>query len=231
MRIVTLNIQHGGGTRVGAIVAWLVAQAADVVVLSEYRAGPKGDALRASLAEAGYRQQFPGRADAGVNSVLVAARSVARAIRPEVASVDAGRIVITEIEGIRIAGVYFNLGKDKASLFDYLLARPPSLEPSAIVIGDMNTGRHDVDEAGATFHCSERFERLVARGYTDLWRLCHGEEAREYSWYSPRHRNGFRVDHAFGTGDVPARVAACAYDQTTRDGLSDHAAMIVELSS
>ena len=41
MKIITLNIQHGGGRRTAAIVEFLAQSNADVIVLSESDAGAK----------------------------------------------------------------------------------------------------------------------------------------------------------------------------------------------
>lgn len=231
MRLVTLNIRHGGGTRVGLVAAYIADRAADAVVVTEFRRGPRGDALIEALAGAGYRDHHRTRAEPGANSVLVATKARSRRIRLEVSPADRDRIVCIELDGLRIVGVYFNLLRAKASLFDFLLSRPPALGADCVVLGDLNTGAHHLDEAGATFHCADRFSRLTERGYTDLWRLKHGSEARAWSWYSPGRRNGFRIDHAFGAGRVPGRVRSCEYDAATLDGLSDHAVLAVDLAA
>ena len=54
MRILTWNLQHGGGRRIGRIVEALRPYEADVLVLSEYRNNEPRAALRARLREEGY---------------------------------------------------------------------------------------------------------------------------------------------------------------------------------
>ncbi len=59
MRLLTWNLRHGGGVRVPAILAGLAQLAADVLVLTEYRAGEAGSRLRAGLEAMGYRCAAP----------------------------------------------------------------------------------------------------------------------------------------------------------------------------
>ena len=87
---------------------------------------------------------------------------------------------------MNVAGVYFASQKTKASLFDFILSNPPALSGETLIIGDFNTGLHRQDEAGATFVCTNRFERLPEIGLSDLWRRSHGPNAREYTWTSPQ---------------------------------------------
>lgn len=99
---------------------------------------------------------------------------------------------------MRLLGLYFPLRRRKVPLFEYLLRLPASyLQSPTLLIGDFNTGRHHLDEAGATFVASEYMDRLEAAGWVDAWRQFHPRE-REYSWFSPKG-NGFRVDHVFST--------------------------------
>ena len=160
--------------------------------------------------------------------MLIGSRINARRIRLELSPADAHRIVAAEINGLNVAGVYFASNKAKASLFDFVLSKPPALSGETMIIGDFNTGLHRQDEAGATFACTDRFERLPEIGLSDLWRRSHGPNAREYTWTSPRGGQ-FRLDHAFASPGVAARVRSCVYDHATQPALTDHSAMIVEL--
>ena len=71
-----------------------------------------------------------------------------------------------------------------------------------LLVGDLNTGAHRVDETGKTFVCAEHFGKLSAPGWTDMWRH-HNPGATEWTWYSKLNGgargNGFRLDHAFAT--------------------------------
>ena len=47
MRLLTWNLQHGGGSRIGGIAEALLPYEADVLVLSEFRNNKSGADLRA----------------------------------------------------------------------------------------------------------------------------------------------------------------------------------------
>jgi hypothetical protein len=53
MKIVSLNIQHGGGNRVSPILAYLTSLHADVIVLTEFRENANAKRLRSGLAATG----------------------------------------------------------------------------------------------------------------------------------------------------------------------------------
>lgn len=252
MKIVTLNLRHGGGTRIEKLVEYLIGTGADAIICTEFRpASEAGARLRSALADAGYggfhvsqtvksdRANAVHEPESGkpVNRVAVATRRKSAGIKLKTAPVDAPCIVGCELGGIAILGVHFTGLKDKASLFDYLLAGWPDYDGEKLIIGDFNTGRHYIDEAGTVFDCEDRFRRLGSVGYVDLWRRQHGEEAREYTWKAPQATGGyFRLDHAFGSPALAKRVTSCDYDHATREQdatgfrLTDHSAMTVEIA-
>ena len=230
MRIVSLNLRGGGGPRIDRLADYLCACEADVVVAGEFVPGPRGDALTGRLAAAGFASQHVPDKPAGRYTVLLATRPRTAAVKTEVAPIDRGRMVAARCGELVIAGVYFSSGKEKASLFDYLLSRAPVLGEASLVIGDWNTGLRRIDEPGATFFCADRFELMEKRGWVDLWRRQQGPESREVSWISTRG-TGYRIDHAFATPPVAGRLVSCRYDHTTRPELSDHSALIVELAA
>lgn len=103
-----------------------------------------------------------------------------------------------------------------------------------LVVGDLNTGRNDVDrsERGVKFALEDEFISLSrTTGLVDLWRQEHGERALEWTWLTAK--NGFRIDHAFGNQALLGRfsVVGCRYDHSPRNfGLSDHSAMVLDLA-
>jgi exonuclease III len=106
----------------------------------------------------------------------------------------------------------------------------PTLPPrrNAVLIGDFNTGKHRVDELGATFVLSECLDALERRGWVDAWRLRNGD-TRASSWFSSAG-NGFRIDHAFVTRVLVTGLVDARYSDAERAaGLSDHAALVVDL--
>jgi exonuclease III len=107
-----------------------------------------------------------------------------------------------------------------------------------LLIGDLNTGCNetDIEGNGTPFACEGLFLDLERQaGLRDLWRAEH-KDKRESSWLSRPHRNGFRLDHAFGNralfeqmGPVKTR-----YDHGTRNAegaITDHSALIVDIAA
>ena len=230
MRILSLNIRHGGGQRIDAITDYVKSIAPSAVVLTEFRNGRSGERLRLALAGLGLVNQLtPDVQEQRTNSVLIAASvPIVKAPLVPPAS-DAHRIVACSIGGLVLCGVYFALREAKMPLFDFLLEGPAELRHGALLVGDFNTGFHFLDEKGATFIGADRFARLKERGLVDLWRRQNGENAREYSWFSQTAGNGFRIDHALATADVAPRIVSCQYDHSTRGTLTDHSALIIDL--
>ena len=69
--------------------------------------------------------------------------------------------------------------------------------------------------------------------WKDAFRLLHGE-ARDFTWYSPNGRNGFRLDQAFLHPALHERLTNFDYvwggnTQYRREDLSDHAAIILDM--
>lgn len=231
MRILSLNLQHGGGGRVAAIARYLIASGADAMALTEFRSNPRGASLLGELAAVGYVHTAIPSAEPGRNTVCLASRlPFTCQPHPGLPPQDGPRIVTAAFDGLTLSGVYFGQKEEKATLFSYL-AEQTLADPSVprLVIGDFNTGLHYIDEAGATFHCAPHFAGLGQASLIDAWRS-RNPDAREFSWYSARG-NGFRIDHVFATPTVDGAIVAVAYDQAPRiHGITDHSAIIVDLA-
>jgi exodeoxyribonuclease-3 len=119
--------------------------------------------------------------------------------------------------------------------------------PSLIVGGDYNVAPTDDDVwdpaacHGGT-HVSPReraaFDRLIAHGLIDAYRLRHPERER-YSWWDYRaglfHKNyGMRIDHLLVTKPIAERVVWSEIDREARKGKpipSDHAPVLIDLDA
>jgi exodeoxyribonuclease III len=98
-----------------------------------------------------------------------------------------------------------------------------------LAIGDFNTCRAYLDEAGATDLTAHYLDAIEQIGFRDLWRHRYPER-REYSWFSTRS-NGFRIDHAFLSPELAASAGAVYYSHEERVArLSDHSPLILELA-
>jgi exonuclease III len=108
----------------------------------------------------------------------------------------------------------------------------------ALFVGDTNSGRRTVDEETPAFNAREEgwIDALAACGWHDAFRHLRAD-ARVYTWYSPNGRNGFRIDQAFVNAALLAHLEDAAYvwggasRRGRRDALSDHAALVVDLSA
>lgn len=78
---------------------------------------------------------------------------------------------------------------------------------------------------------SEHFDAFGRGRLKDIWRN-RNPDLRDYTWYSTRGKNGFRLDHVFATTEVGNCIVRAGYIHEIRTrGLSDHSALLVELSA
>ncbi|MGJ8641767.1 MAG: endonuclease/exonuclease/phosphatase family protein [Luteolibacter sp.] len=236
MRIVTWNLQHGGGKRIGAIVEALRLYSSDALVLSEFRNNPSGEILRTELKDMGYQFQASPPADARTNTVLIAAREPFEAVTfpgqmadPELGDFSTS-VLLAKFPDLNIFGLYLPGEERKRPVFDFLLNLPAEYLPSdSMLIGDFNTGQHYLDEAGATFKSAEQFQELLTQGWIDAWRS-RNPIGREFTWLSPGYRNGFRLDHAFVSPTLDQRITDVRYSHGEREQkITDHSVMLMEL--
>lgn len=245
MRVVAWNIRAGGGSRVGRIARQLARWAPDVVALSEYRATPPSACLAGSLARHGLVHQLttadghlPGR-----NALLVAARWPLRRVRLGAAPRDPSRWLVTIVESpvpLVLGAMHVPnrvTGRKYPFLEAVLACAQRWRRGPALFVGDTNSGRRTIDEEVPGFNAREEgwIDALAACGWCDAFRHLRAEQ-RVYTWYSPNRRNGFRIDQAFLNAALLAHLKDAAYvwggasRQRRRDALSDHAALLVDLS-
>jgi exonuclease III len=230
MRLLAWNIRQGGGSRLARIGDALARHDPDIVVLSEYRGGDSGARLVATLDRLGCRHVTQLAPPPSRNGVLIAARCAFH----EHGAIGSGlpepyRMVSVEFASFRLSGIYMPNLVAKLPYWEALIAAL-SLESGgpALAIGDFNTCRAYLDEAGAIDPAAHYMDIIEQIGFCDLWRHRY-PAGREYSWYSTRG-NGFRIDHAFLSPCLAARAATIRYSHEERlAGLSDHSPLILEL--
>ena len=107
--------------------------------------------------------------------------------------------------------------KYKRPVFDFLINLPENFlsEPS-LLIGDLNTGRHYEDEAGATFVSAHQFDTILDQGWIDAWRQ-RNPETHEFTWYSRGYNNGFRLDHALASPALNKKLKDVFYSHKERE--------------
>jgi len=225
MKLLSLNICQGGGTRIAAICDYLIAYDCDALVISEFRRNAGGDQLIATLRQAGYSQFYHNDTAPKQNTVMVATKQPSTPISMDGCS-NEWSLVGASWAGIQLVGTYFPQRKDKAGVFSTLETMASS---NLLVVGDFNTGCNILDAEGAEFYCADQFLNLANTILTDLWRAHNGQKTLEFSWYS-HIGNGFRIDHALAGIKAANRCVASYYDHSTRGTFTDHSALIVELS-
>jgi exodeoxyribonuclease-3 len=238
------NLRHGGGGRgMPHIVLSLLEHAPDVILLSEFRSSTGGQ-IAGVLADHGWRHQHASEAPPGCNGLLIASRHPLRAVRTDPGAILGSQSLVpaaafrryAEVEipalGLALANVHIpcdgkGLGRD--AVFQILLEAARRRKGEAFVIlGDLNAGRHHLDEGGDTFTCTRCLGQLAAIGYVDAFRRLH-PEAREYTWYS-HEGAGFRIDHAYVSAALAGRIRACTYSHRERTRkISDHSALLLTL--
>ena len=222
MKIVTLNIQHGGGRRIAPIIEFLNQLNADLIVLTEYHLDDKN--LGKQLVELGYQHQVAGSSLPKENSVLIVSKEPFKVLSAS------QRIVSVRLKELVLFGVYFPQGDEKYPVYKKLKTEVKEAGSSVLVLGDFNTGLHYIDEAGKTFACADSFESLKDVGLIDSWRS-RNLEVKEFSWFSSQG-NGFRIDHAFCSESLDKEISSIEYIHTPREmKFSDHSALALVLIS
>lgn len=231
IRIVSLNICHGGGKRQSALAEWLIDTRADLLVLTEWR--ESSAVLGTELANAGYKQALALREGARANGAAVFFREEIVANRVTPSDAQRGELLLARTIGLSVLAAYFPQSKAKAPFFQRCAELAAKEAAPMLLMGDLNTGSNDrdIERGGARFQCEQEFIDLtLVHGLSDLWRKQHGDDAREWTWRSSK--NGFRIDHAFANRaflDAYPK-ATCQIDHSPREArISDHSALIVEL--
>lgn len=229
-RLATLNIRHGGSKSAEALAIRLLGYDADILVVTEFRANAVGAQLISRLEQAGYDTSHPA-VGPKVNTVLIAARIGIERSWAFSESLDPRHLWCAEIDGAYVCGVYMPQNTAKLPYWETLI-RDASSNGIDLLIGDFNTGTNDLDKdpRGAKFIGPKMPGRLIASGYTDMWRSLH-PDVREYSWFSRPGDNGFRLDYVFAAPDLAPRISVCEFDHAPRlTGETDHSGLVAVVS-
>ncbi len=253
LRLLSWNILHGGGPRrTPGIVLTLLDHRPDVVVLTEFRR-TFGGQIAGVLADHGLRHQLSTNPAPACNGILIASRHPllpgeraprVRAFDPR----DPDRCLGFEHRWLdaRIPSLDLHLtavhipdarrhdapalARKSAYWHQLLRLARARTDRRHVICGDFNTGRHGLDEPGRTFSCTPLLGSLATLGFVDAWRALHAD-APAFSWFSPAG-TGFRLDHAFLSPACAHLLTRAGYDDHARaQGLSDHAAMLLELAA
>ncbi len=229
MKIVSWNIQQGGGTRADSIVQSLLAHKADFIILSEFRNNPSGQLIRIRLLMDGFIFQSPSTEDKETNGVLIASRQKCNFELFSTATDFPEAILKCVHSDFAIYGVYLP-HKKKHTRFEAIqteLINHPTIH--TIIAGDFNSGFNKIDQVSDSFWYEDRLRGLQKLGMLDAYRHFFPVE-KEYSWIS-HQGNGYRYDHTWVSAKLLPNVLKCSYSHVERDTkLSDHSLMILELA-
>jgi len=232
-KVMTWNIQHGGSSRMKGIFERIQYHSPDVLVLTEYRVHRIAKQLCENLKELGLAYQASSKIEAKQNGVLIAARNSFEQIpipldHPEASQ----RLLEVRFEHFGMTGVYMPLGREKKPFWEYLVSSVKDRENHRhIIIGDVNTGLHYLDENEATLYFPEYITQLAELGWHDAWRY-QNPKARDATWISQKG-NPFRLDHAFLS---PALLPfldnswLSHKEREKKQNLSDHSAYLLTLN-
>jgi exonuclease III len=248
VRVVAWNIRHGGGIRAAAIATQLCRWRADVVALGEFRGTPPSLALAAHLARRGLAHQLHTAAPRApaANRLLVAARWPIERLVVRGAPERGGRWLAARVDAPRpfAVGAMHVPNRVTGRKWPFHAAVLRVIRGwdglPALLVGDTNTGRIGVDEARSGlsgFNAREDgwMVALDAAGWRDAFRHLHGPR-REWTWYSPNMGTGYRLDQAFVNAALIERLLAARHRwgrlprSDRRDALSDHAALVLDLT-
>ncbi len=229
-RLLCWNIRHGGGARTHAITDAITGHQPDIVVLTEFRHNAFGASLHDHFAGMGLTHRRSGRIAAPANTVSIASRLPLTPL-PGAGRLaeNAHRAVAVRCGGIRLAGFYFPNLTAKLPLLEFMVSLPRAyLKEPSLLVGDLNSGKKGIDGPdNFIFYGTEYIEELESQGWSDGFRHFHGQ-SREFTWYSHR-ANGYRLDHAFSSPPMTARLNAVRYSHAEREaGISDHSILIVD---
>lgn len=251
-------LHGGGPRRTPEIALDLLEQRPDVVILCEFRPGRGGQLRAvladhglayqacasptppaASAAPNGARTDDPGR-----NSILIASRWPVEVLAedhgiPETLKPRWLAVRLTPGPGtgggegsLDLLGVHIpddTRPTAKAQVWQGVLSfAGPRAGGRCIIAGDTNSGRHRVDEAGASFGCVTALGKLATMGYVDAWRRAN-PESRETTWSHP-FVGATRIDGVYVSASLAGAVTRAELLHGPREaGHSDHSMVLVEL--
>ncbi len=245
VRIVSWNIRAGGGVRAQGIVDQLHHWQPDVIALSEFRATEASCWIAEQLYTQGYiHQRSTATAEEpAVNALLVASRWPLRSVNLHRAPVNKKRwlhVNVTAPDSTFAIMAMHIPNRSTGLKYPFMDSVVNLLQgwrgPGAVLLGDTNSGCIDLDEESPAFNKIEDtwIKTLHRLRWADAFRLYAGD-TREYTWYSPNGKNGFRLDQAFLHPSLHSELihfkhAWGGQPHANQHCLSDHAAMVVELN-
>ena len=171
---------------------------------------------------------------------------------------DEARFLQADYGPVTVINTYIPQGQEmtsdkfryKLQWFDWLgdyLSKLLTSDAKVVWLGDLNVAREDIDVHdpeglwGSVCFCKEvqdAFEKVLALGLTDLFRLHHPDEPGLYTFWDYRVPNGFkrnlgwRIDYITASGSLAKHCTRCQIDTAPRtaEKPSDHTILWAELN-
>ena len=254
MLVISWNVA-GRKTRLGEQADRVLELEPDVVCLQEVTPAT-ARAWSERLGEAGLDAKVAPLPAAREGSRPLAVLTAARGQLPVIPVDDVPwpeRVLAVRIDGIEVVNVHSPIspkpGLVKVLTHEAVFRHLRDGSGPRIVLGDLNTPRREHPDGSVWTFARERNGRLRAErgerwdlaesalirglaehGFRDAFRALNGFGSKEPSWEWPRTGGGYRLDHLIASAEVD--VTACSYrhDWRREDKLSDHSALVAELS-
>ena len=243
MRLISWNIRAGGGKRAPGIVKQIRHWQADIVALSEFRGTEASQWIADELRASGLHHQRTtvDPLNPTVNSLLLASRWPLRIIDTKHAPDNPRRwlhVKLASPDPIAIIAIHIP-NRSTGHKYPFLNAVIDTVThwrgPPAIIMGDTNSGCINIDEESPAFNKIEDqwINTMNDLQWKDAFRLLHGNK-RDFTWYSPNGRNGFRLDQAFLHPSLHSKLKQFDYiwggdTSKRRENLSDHASIVMDI--
>ena len=118
MKILSLNIRHGGGKRAQCLLDWTFRHAPDVVVYPEWRNNEVGQGIPQSFKAKDFKTATACRGNTRANGILIAAKQLSEPQRITPGVSEFGELLLAEIyPGFRMLAGYFPQGQLKEPFF------------------------------------------------------------------------------------------------------------------
>ena len=256
-KIATFNV-NGIKPRLHHLLAWLERESPDIVCLQELKALDEAFP-RKEIEAAGYGAIWHGQRL--WNGVAILAKDAepieVRRGLPGDPSDDHSRYIEAAVDGILIACLYLPNGNPQPGpKFDYKLKWMDRLLDHAktllrskqpvVMAGDYNVVPTDFDiynprswlkDALLQPESRERYQKLLAQGWTDAIRHLHPKEPIYTFWdYFRQHwqrNSGLRIDHLLLSEELKPRLREAGVDRWVRDQEkpSDHAPTWIKIAA
>lgn len=252
MKIASWNV-NSLRARVDHVTRWLKAEQPDALLMQEL----KGEIFPHELfKELGYESAAVTQKT--YNGVAILSRAPMEVINTTLQGDEQdshARFLEVQLDGLRLVNLYAPNGNPPGSeKFAYKLAWMDRLAirmrawldegAPTLIGGDFNVIPEDIDchkpaswMRDALFQPEprERYRKMLATGWTDVFRALHPAEKEFTYWDYFRmafeHNRGIRIDHFLASPGVWARVESCEIDREPRTlpKPSDHTPIVLQL--